>query len=102
MAFKLKRSRKHTKKSQLLKRLKVLKSKKVLSQKDKDEMDNILKLLNKKTSGKIESKKLNNKKQDEVAVAIYSGDANLSDLTIGHVTSATGGYRRGRIDNRKQ
>ncbi len=50
---------------------------------------------------KIKSKKLNNNRQNEVAVAIYSGDDNLKDLTIGHITSASGQYRRGRIDNRK-
>ena len=102
MAFKLKRHRKPNKKSNLLKRLKELKSKKSLSIKEKLEMDNILIALNKKRVNKIESKKLNNNKQDEVAVAIYSGDNMLEDLTIGHVTSASGQYRRGRIDNRKQ
>lgn len=101
MAFKLKRSRKQNKKSSLLKRLKELKSKKSLSTKEKLEMDNILIALNKKRVNKIESKKLNNNKQNEVAVAIYSGDSMLKDLTIGHVTSASGQYRRGRIDNRK-
>ena len=102
MAFKLKRHRKPNKKSNLLKRLKELKSKKSLSTKEKLEMDNILIALNKKRVNKIESKKLNNNKQDEVAVAIYNGDNMLEDLTIGHVTSASGQYRRGRIDNRKQ
>ena len=102
MAFKLKRHRKPNKKSNLLKRLKELKSKKSLSTKEKLEMDNILIALNKKRVNKIESKKLNNNKQDEVAVAIYNGDNMLEDLTIGHVTSASGQYRKGRIDNRKQ
>jgi len=101
MAFKLKRHRKPNKKSNLLKRLKELKSKKSLSIKEKLEMDNILIALNKKRVNKIESKKLNNNKQDEVAVAIYSGDKDLTDLNIGHVTSAAGNYRRGRIANFK-
>ena len=58
--------------------------------------------MEKKAKKKIKSKKLNNNKQNEVAVAIHSGDSALKDLTIGHVTSASGQYRRGRIDNRKQ
>ena len=102
MAFKLKRHRKRNKKSSLLKRLKQLEAKKSLSEKEKEELDNILVLLGKKKTNKIESKKLNNNKQDEVAIAIYSGDSTLKDLTIGHVTSAAGQYRRGRIDNQKQ
>jgi len=60
------------------------------------------KKLEKTSKKKIKSKKLNNNKQNEVAIAIYSGDSMLKDLTIGHVTSAAGQYRRGRIDNRKQ
>ena len=102
MAFKLKRHRKGNKKSSLLKRLKQLEAKKSLSEKEKEELDNIRVLLGKKKTNKIESKKLNNNKQDEIAVAIYNGDNMLNDLTIGHVTSAAGQYRRGRIDNRKQ
>ena len=102
MAFKLKRHRKSNKKSSLLKRLKQLEAKKSLSKKEKEELDNILLSLGKKKTNKIESKKLNNNKQNEVAVAIYSGDRDLTDLNIGHVTSAAGQYRRGRIDNRKQ
>ena len=102
MAFKLKRHRKGNKKSSLLKRLKQLEAKKSLSKKEKEELDNILLSLGKKKTNKIESKKLNNNKQNEVAVAIYSGDNTLKDLTIGHVTSAAGQYRRGRIDNQKQ
>ena len=102
MAFKLKRHRKDNKKSSLLKRLKELEAKKTLSKKEKVELDDILVLLGKKKTNKIESKKLNNNKQDEIAVAIYSGDKDLTDLNIGHVTSAAGNYRKGRIDNRKQ
>tara|TARA_R100001594_G_scaffold68668_1_gene102977 strand:+ start:995 stop:1303 length:309 start_codon:yes stop_codon:yes gene_type:complete len=101
MAFKLKRNRKSNKKSKLLKRLKELKAKKSLTPKEKIELDNILVMLDKKRARKIESKKLNNNKQDEVAKAIYNGDSNLSDLNIGHVTSAAGQYRRGRIANFK-
>lgn len=98
MAFKLK---KHKRKSKLLARLKQLKAKKSLTTKEKKEMDRLLVALNRKSAGKIESKKLNNKKQDEVAIAIFNGDNNLSDLNIGHLQSAAGMYRRGRIDNRK-
>ena len=102
MAFKLKRNRKSNKKSKLLKRLKELKAMKSLTLKEKVEMDSILVMLNKKRTNKIESKKLNNNKQDEVAKAIYNGDSDLSNLTIGHVTSAAGQYRRGRIANFKK
>tara|TARA_R100000700_G_scaffold9712_1_gene14114 strand:- start:171 stop:479 length:309 start_codon:yes stop_codon:yes gene_type:complete len=102
MAFKLKRHRKGNKKSSLLKRLKQLEAKKSLSEKEKEELDNILVLLGKKKTNKIETKKLNNKKQNEVAVSIYKGDSDLTDLNIGHLQSASGQYRRGRIDNRKQ
>ena len=102
MAFKLKRNRRSNNKSKLLKRLKELKAIKSLTLKEKAEMDRILVMLGKKRINKIESKKLNNNNQDEVAVAIYSGDNNLNDLTIGHVTSAAGQYRRGRIANFKK
>ena len=102
MAFKLKRHRKSNKKSSLLKRLKQLEAKKSLSEKENEEIDNILVLLGKKKTNKIETKKLNNKKQNEVAVSIYKGDSDLTDLNIGHLQSASGQYRRGRIDNRKQ
>ena len=64
-------------------------------------MDKILSVLDKKRTNKIESKKLNNNKQDEIAKVIYNGDSDLSDLTIGHVTSAAGQYRKGRIANFK-
>ena len=90
MAFKLKRHRKKqkkklSKKELLLKRLALMRKK-----------------MEKKGKKKIKTKKLNSNKQDEVAVAIYSGDNMLKDLTIGHVTSAAGQYRKGRIDNQKQ
>ena len=101
MAFKLKRDRKSNKKSRLLKRLKELKAKKSLTPKEKLEMDTILVALKKKRTNKIESKKLNNNKQDEIAKVVYNGDSNLSDLNLGHLTSTTGSYRRGRIANFK-
>ena len=101
MAFKLKKDRKSNKKSKLLKRLRELKAKKSLTPKEKAEMDNILVMLNKKRANKIESKKLNNNKQDEIAKAIYNGDNNLENLNIGHLSSAAGNYRRGRIANFK-
>ena len=81
--------------------LKKLEAKKSLTPKEKVEMDNILVMLKKKSTNKIESKKLNNNKQNEVAKAIYDGDSDLSDLTIGHVTSTAGQYRKGRIANFK-
>ena len=102
MAFKLKKDRKSNKKSKLLKRLKELKAKKSLTLKEKAEMDNILVMLNKKRTNKIDSKKLNNNKQNEVAVAIYKGDEELTDLNMGHLQSTSGMYRKGRIDNYKK
>ena len=102
MAFKLKRHRKPNKKSNLLKRLKELKAKKSLTSAEKVEMDKILVLLGKKRTNKIDSKKLNNDKQNEVAVSIYKGDAELKDLNMGHLQSASGMYRKGRIDNYKK
>ena len=102
MAFKLKRNRRANKKSQLLKRLKVLKSKKSLTKQEEAEMDRILVMLGKKRTNKINSKKLNNNKQNEIAISIYNGDDNLSDLNTGHLQSAAGQYRRGRIDNTKK
>lgn len=118
MAFKLKRDRRSNKKTMLLKRLKELKAKKSLTSGEKAEMERILIVLKKKRTNKIESKKLNNNKQDETIVLdrkgkiqngkpsekakdIYIGDESLESLTIGHVTSTTGSYRRGRIANNK-
>ena len=89
MAFKLrtrrKKRKKLSKKELLLKKLALMRRK-----------------MDKKAKKKIKTKKLNNNKQNEVAVAIYSGDNMLNDLTVGHVTSAAGQYRKGRIDNQKQ
>ena len=99
MAFKLKRHRRANNKSNLLKRLRILKAKKSLTKQEEAEMDRILIALGKKRTNKVESKKLNNQKQNEIAVSIYNGDNNLSDLNIGHLQSAAGQYRRGRIDN---
>jgi len=89
MAFKLKRNRrkkkkKLSKKELLLKKLALAKKK----------LDNRKKF-------KIKSIKLNSNKQNETAVAVFNGDDNLSDLNMGHLTSTTGSYRRGRIDNGK-
>ena len=102
MAFKLKRHRKPNKKSNLLKRLKELKAKKLLTDQEKAEMDRILVMLGKKRTNKIDSKKLNNNKQNDAAVTIYNGDQNLGNLNMGHLQSAAGMYRRGRIDNYKK
>ena len=102
MAFKLKRHRKPNKKSNLLKRLKELKAKKSLTDQEKAEMDRILVMLGKKRTNKIDSKKLNNNKQNDTAAIIYNGDQNLGNLNMGHLQSAAGMYRRGRIDNYKK
>ena len=110
----LKRRRK-TKKSALLKRLKVLESMEVLSEEDEKEIEEILRLLNKKRTNKIETKKLNNQKQNEESVfkskmqdinisINVNGVDNKKDLdwsTPDHYKSASGQYRKARIDNRK-
>jgi len=99
MAFKLKRKRKPNKKSVLLKRLKELESKKSLTNVEKAEMNKILKLLKKKKTNKIETKKLNNNKNNEEYITTaFIDDTNA---TLDHYKSAAGSYRRGRIDNRK-
>ena len=101
MAFKLKRHRKPNKKSSLLKRLKELRAKKSLTDQEKAEIDRILVSLGKKRINKIDSKKLNNAKQNDNAAIIYNGDQNLGNLNMGHLQSAAGMYRRGRIDNKR-
>tara|TARA_R100000406_G_scaffold91764_1_gene79924 strand:+ start:38 stop:304 length:267 start_codon:yes stop_codon:yes gene_type:complete len=88
MAFKLKRHRKKrkkklSKKDLLLKKLALAKKKL------------------QKTKFKIKSVKLNNNQRNEAAVSIYKGDEGLSDLNMGHLQSAAGTYRRGRIDNKR-
>lgn len=88
MAFKLKRHRKKkkklSKKALFLKKLALMK-----------------KRLEKKAKKKIKSVKLNNNKQNDIAKLIVNGE-NQADLNMGHIASAAGMYRRGRIDNRKQ
>ena len=110
MAFKLKRNRKSNKKSKLLSRLKELEAKKFLTPKEEAEMDSILGMLNKKRSNRIESKKLNNNKQDEtISINInINNDINTGEptrdinwSTPDHYASAAGVYRKSRIDNRK-
>lgn len=88
MAFKLKRHRKKKKKK--LSKKELLLKKLALARK---------KL--KKNKFKIKSAKLDNNKQDLIAKAIYKGDENLENLSLGHLSSAAGSYRRGRIDNKK-
>ena len=88
MAFKLKRHRKKRKKKLSKKELllrKIALAKKKL----------------KKKKFKIKSIKLDNNKQDLVAKAIHRGDENLENLNLGHLSSTTGNYRRGRIANFK-
>ena len=106
----LKRKRKSNKKSKLLKRLEELITKDSLTVEEQDEMDKIIATLNKKRTNRIESKKLNNNKQNEtVTVNInINNDTNTGrstkDLdwsTPDHYKSAAGQYRGARIDNRK-
>ena len=106
MLSKLKRHRKPIKKSALLKRLKALRAKKNISQEDRDEIKEILRLLDKKKTNKIESKKLNNNKQDEkisINININTGEPtrDINWSTPDHYSSAAGTYRKARIDNRK-
>ena len=104
---KLKRNRKANKKSKLLIRLKELRAKESLTPKEEVELRKIIKLLYKKQTNKIESKKLNNNKQNEtISININinnnsepSRDVNWS--TVDHYASAAGVYRKSRIDNRK-
>ena len=110
MAFKLKKDKKSNKKSRLLKRLKELEAKASLTPKEQAEISKILSMLKKKRNNKIESKKLNNNKQDEtISINInINNDVNTGkstkDLdwsTPDHYKSAAGQYRKARIDNRK-
>ena len=80
--FNLKKDRKSKNKSKLLQRLKKLRAKKFLTPKEEVEMVKILMILKKKRTNKIESKKLNNNKQDEVAVV------DLSETPVGEETTA--------------
>ena len=107
MSFKLKKDRKSKNKSRLLKRLKELEAKKSLTPEEKVEIEKILAMLDKKRNNKIESKKLNNNKQNE-AVTINININNTSESTRDinwstpdHYASAAGTYRKSRIDNRK-
>lgn len=88
MAFKLKRHRKK-KKKKLSKKELLLKKLALWSRK-----------MRKKPKKKIESKKLNNDQQNDVAKLIVNGE-DQADLTIGHIASTTGSYRRGRLANTK-
>ena len=71
------------------------------------EIEKILAVLDRKRNNKIESKKLNNNKQNE-AVTINININNTSESTRDinwstpdHYASAAGTYRKSRIDNRK-
>ena len=110
MTFKLKKDKKSNKKSRLLKRLKELEAKSSLTPEEKAEISKILSMLEKKRNNKIESKKLNNNKQDEtISIEInINNDINTGEptrdinwSTPDHYTSTSGVYRKSRIDNRK-
>jgi|TARA_R100000655_G_scaffold48566_1_gene85991 hypothetical protein len=108
MAFKPKRKRKANKKSVLLKRLKELKAKKSLTKAEEAEIDRILVALDKKRTNKIETKKLNNNKQNETISINININNNTGEptrdinwSTPDHYASAAGTYRKSRIDNRK-
>ena len=105
---KLKRDRRHNKKSALLKRLRELEEKEILTEEEENEIDEIIAMLSKKRANRIDSAKLNNNKQDEkISINIKidtNGGENKKDLdwsTPNHYQSAAGQYRKARIDNRK-
>lgn len=107
MTFNLKKDRKPKKKSRLLKRLKELEAKISLTPEEEVELGKILAILKKKRTNKIESKKLNNNKQNE-AITINININNASEptrdinwSTPDHYSSAAGTYRKSKIDNRK-
>ena len=64
-------------------------------------------MLDKKRNNKIESKKLNNNKQNEtisINININNTSESTRDInwsTPDHYASAAGTYRKSRIDNRK-
>ena len=106
--------RKKSSKAKLVKRLKFLMSKPSLTEKEREEVKRLVKKIRGEHDGRIESTKLNNDKQDEIIIVdmkpekssqnarkIYLGDEELTDLTIDHLVSTTGSYRKGRIANRK-
>ena len=107
MAFRLKKDKKSKNKSRLLKRLKELEAKKSLTPEEKVEIEKILAMLDKKRNNKIESKKLNNNKQNEtisINITINNTSESTRDInwsTPDHYASAAGTYRKSRIDNRK-
>ena len=106
----MKRRKRANKKSELLKRLKMLESKEYLTQEEENEVEKILKLLDKKSKNRIDSIKLNNNKQNEpISISInITNDINTGESTKDldwstpdHFKSASGQYRKARIDNRK-
>ena len=104
----LRRNRRPNKKSALLKRLRELEEKETLTEEEENEIDEILTMLSKKRTNRIDSTKLNNNKQDEkISININidaNGGENRKDLdwsTPNHYQSAAGQYRKARIDNRK-
>ena len=107
MAFRLKKDKKSKNKSRLLKRLKELEAKKSLTPEEKVEIEKILAMVDKKRNNKIESKKLNNNKQNEtisINININNTSESTRDInwsTPDHYASAAGTYRKSRIDNRK-
>jgi hypothetical protein len=95
------RRKSNGKNKDLVLKLKQIIFKYAVSAEDKSQIEDILSKLSGKPGTKIQSEKLNNNKQDNIALAIHSGDSDLSNLNVGHVQSASGIYRRGRIDNKR-
>ena len=96
------RRKNNSRNTNFVSRLKSILSKYAISETDKREIDGILSRLEGRPGTRIESTKLNNNKQDNIAKVIYKGDSNLNNLKMGHLKSTTGNYRRGRIDLKEE
>ena len=96
------RRKNNSKNKDLILKLKQIIFKYAINNDDKSKINDILSKLSGNPNTKIQSDKLNNNKQDEIAKAIYNGDSNLENLNLGHLSSTTGSYRRGRIANSKK
>tara|TARA_R100001463_G_scaffold19640_1_gene48265 strand:+ start:909 stop:1196 length:288 start_codon:yes stop_codon:yes gene_type:complete len=94
----MRRRKNNSRGTNIISRLKGILSKYAISETDKREIDGILARLEGRPGTSIESTKLNNNKQNEVAKVIYNGDNNLDNLNLEHLSSASGTYRKGRVD----
>ena len=95
----MRRKQNYSKAEGLLKELKEIIFKYPISETDRAAINKICYEMQGKPGDKIKSGKLNNDMQNS-AVKIYMGDAELKDLNMGHLSSTSGMYRRGRIRNK--